>query len=343
MRAGRWQGARNPSRAAHAGHAHNTPMPSNRPPSEVRCAPPAVSIAAPLIVVFNLGSGAGDAAQARAAIESACADAGRKCTLLRVDDPRQLGALARDAVQRAQAAGGVVVAAGGDGTLNAVAQAVLGSGCAFGVLPQGTFNYFSRTHGIPADIAAALQVLLHEQAHPVQIGLVNERVFLVNASLGLYPKLLEDREVWKKQFGRNRLVAFGAGLSTLLRGQRSLRLHIDVHGRSHEVRSPTLFVGNNALQLEQLGLAEAQAVDRGALAAILLRPVGRAVDAVAAAARRLRPTGRGRPGAEASRSSASSFAAPGPSPRWRIKVATDGEILWLPLPLEFRRPPSRCG
>jgi diacylglycerol kinase family enzyme len=106
------------------------------PPSEVRCAPPAVLAAAPLIVVFNLGSGAGDAAQARAAIESACAEAGRECTLLSVDDPRHLGALACDAVQRAQKTGGIVVAAGSDGTLNAVAQAVLGSGCAFGVLPQ---------------------------------------------------------------------------------------------------------------------------------------------------------------------------------------------------------------
>jgi diacylglycerol kinase family enzyme len=314
-------------------------MPSNPPPSEVRCAPPAVPIAAPLIVVFNLGSGAGDAAQARAAIESACADAGRECKLLSVDDPRHLGALARDAVQRAQKAGGVVVAAGGDGTINAVAQAVLGSGCAFGVLPQGTFNYFSRTHGIPAGIDAAMQVLLRERAQPVQVGLVNERVFLVNASLGLYPKLLEDREGWKKQFGRSRLVAFGAGLATLLRGQRSLRLHIDVHGRTHEVRTPTLLVGNNALQLEQLGFAEAQAVDRGALAAILLRPVGRL-----SMLWLLLRGAFGRLG-EADQVLNFSFERLGlrsarPFAARRIKVATDGEVLWLPLPLEFRVSPE---
>jgi diacylglycerol kinase family enzyme len=314
-------------------------MPSNPPPSEVRCVQPTVPTAAPLIVVFNLGSGAGDAAQARAAIESACADAGRECKLLNVDDPRHLGALARDAVQRAQEAGGVVVAAGGDGTLNAVAQAVLGSGCAFGVLPQGTFNYFSRTHGIPAGIDAAMQVLLHEQAQPVQVGLVNERVFLVNASLGLYPKLLEDREGWKKQFGRSRLVAFGAGLATLLRGQRRLRLHIDVNGRTHEVRTPTLFVGNNALQLEQLGFAEAQAVDRGALAAILLRPVGRL-----SMLWLLLRGAFGRLG-EADQVLNFSFERLGlrsarPFAGRRIKVATDGEVLWLPLPLEFRVSPE---
>ncbi len=145
---------------------------------------------APLFIVFNLGAGHGSADAVRQAITEACTGAGRMLHLLEVDDPARLGEIARQAVQRAQAAGGVVVAAGGDGTINTVAQAVLGSGCLFGVLPQGTFNYFSRTHGIPAEPAAALQVLLTETAQPVQVGLVNGQVFLVNASLGLYPKLL---------------------------------------------------------------------------------------------------------------------------------------------------------
>lgn len=305
----------------------------------LRAAPPAASATAPLFVVFNLGSGAGDAVQSRAVIESACAEAQRECTLLNVDDPRRLRLLAREAVQRAKAEGGVVVAAGGDGTINAVAQAVLGSGCAFGVLPQGTFNYFSRAHGIPADIGGAVQVLLRERAQAVQVGLVNDRVFLVNASLGLYPKLLEDREGWKKRFGRSRLVAFGGGLVTLLRGQRSLRLHIDVHGRTHKVRTPTLFVGNNALQMEQLGFVLAQAIDEGALAAVMLRPVGRwsmlwlllhgAFGRLGEADQVLHF-----PFVSLRLHSARPFAAR------RIKVATDGEIVWLPLPLQFRVSPE---
>lgn len=81
------------------------------------------------------------------------------------------------AVSRARQANGIVVAAGGDGAINAVAQATLGSGCAFGVLSQGIFNYFSRTHGIPADTVQGMQVLLREPAQPVQAGLVNNRGF----------------------------------------------------------------------------------------------------------------------------------------------------------------------
>jgi len=310
--------------------------------------PDALASAAPLFIVFNIGSGHGDADAARQSIASACLAAGRAHEVLVVDDPQRIAELAAQAVQRAQQSSpvrGIVVAAGGDGTINAVAQATLGSGCAFGVLPQGTFNYFSRTHGIPADIDEAMQVLLNETAQPVQVGLVNERVFLVNASLGLYPALLEDREAWKQQFGRSRWVAIGAGLATLLRVHRNLRLRIEVEGpdapvpQLRELRTPTLFVGNNALQMEQLGFPEAQAIDAGELAGIALRPVGRlwmlwlllrgAMGQLGAADKIV-----DFPFRQLTVRRARTFGAR------RMKVATDGEITWLSLPLQFRVAPE---
>lgn len=300
------------------------------------------SMHAPLVVVFNVGAGHGQADEVRATLQAGCAEAGRTLQLLEVQDPKQLVAIARKAVAQAQREGGIVVAAGGDGTINTVAQATLGSGCPFGVLPQGTFNYFARTHGIPADTHQALQVLLAGHHQPAQVGLVGERVFLVNASLGLYPRLLEDREEWKRQFGRSRLVAFGAGLATLLRGHRSLRLRIEAQGEERELRTPTLFVGNNALQLEQLGFPEAEAIAAGRLAAIALRPVGllamlgllwrgafgrlgEADELIHIATRQLTVRPGRRLGAWRSQ---------------RIKVATDGEVTWMQLPLTFRVAPQ---
>jgi hypothetical protein len=73
----------------------------------------------------------------------------------------------------------------------------------------------------------------------------NERVFLVNASLGLYPELLEAREAYKERFGRSRWVAFWAASATLLRAQRKLRLSIEQGEVAREVRAPTLFAGHN--------------------------------------------------------------------------------------------------
>lgn len=300
---------------------------------------PTVSSAPPLFVVFNLGSGSGDADQTRKTIESGCGAAGRSLRLFEVDDPARLASLAREAVDAALAAQGVVVAAGGDGTINAVAQIAHRQGCAFGVLPQGTFNYFSRTHDIPAPTEESLQLLLNGQPHPVQVGLVNDRLFLVNASLGLYVKLLEDREAFKAQLGRSRLVAMGSALVTLLRGYRLWHLQMAAKGEEREIRTPTLFVGNNALQFKQVGMPEAQALDQGELGAVALEPLGRL--ALLGLAMR---GAMGRLG-EADEVINFSFKTLHVKParglaKRRVRVATDGEIGWLQMPLVFRVAPE---
>ena len=292
----------------------------------------------PLFVVCNRASGRGDRDEVGPAVEAACAAAGRRCELLPVEQADRLAETAQEAVRRARAVGGIVVAAGGDGTINGVAQAVLGSGCRFGVLPRGTFNYFARTNGIPTDLDGALRVLLTEDAVPVQVGQVNDRVFLVNASLGLYSQLLQDREAWKRQFGRSRLVALGAGIKTLLGGHRSLRLSVEMAGGTRPVRTPTLFVGNNALQMEQVGLPVADAIDHGCLAGVMLKPVGRwAMLALLARG------AFGRLG-DADQLVKVSFRCLTVKARTfgarRLKVATDGEVLKMQLPLRFQVAPQ---
>lgn len=289
-----------------------------------------------LHIVINAGSGHGNADATQAVIAGVLDGAGRAHCFHRADDPAALPDVARVAVAAAQAGGGVVVAAGGDGTINAVAQQVLDSGCVFGVLPQGTFNYFSRTHGIPSDTAQATSVLVTGTPRPVQVGLVNDRVFLVNASLGLYPKLLEDREAFKRQFGRSRLVAFGAGLVTLFGAHRKLRLQIAYGELAQRVRTPTLFVGNNRLQMEQIGAAGA--FEQGHLAAITLRPVG--------TFGMLGLLLHGAMSRLADADNVESFGfdhlsvRPARLRRMKpIKVATDGEVAWLEPPLEFRVSP----
>jgi diacylglycerol kinase family enzyme len=299
----------------------------------------AAAALSPLYIILNAGSGHDDKALTRATIEGVLSAAGRRYTMVVVANPAELEATARRTVDEARRAGGIVVACGGDGTINTVAQATLGSGCAFGVLPQGTFNYFGRRHGIPADTAAAARVLVTAQPHPVQIGLVNDRVFLVNASLGLYPRLLEDRETWKQQLGRSRLVAMVAGMVSLFRHRRQLHIGVERRGAVCRIRTPTLFVGNNALQLTEIGIPLAGAVDAGELAAIVLKPVGDPA--------MLWLLLRGAFGTLGDADNVTSYAFDTMTVRrvgllrrrW-VKVATDGEVTRLREPLEFRVSPQ---
>lgn len=232
---------------------------------------------APLVFVINAAAGAFDVDAKRAVIESTLAAHGRQGTLL-VCQPAELPQLAAQAAARAVAQRSAVIAVGGDGSLNAVAQAAHAAGCAMGVMPYGTFNYFARTHGIPTDPVAAARVLMDARPQPVQVGAVNDQVFLVNASLGIYPELLRDREAYKARFGRSRWVAFVAACATLLRAQRRLRLHIELGDSVRDVQTLTLFVGNNRLQLQQFGAEPADTIagspGHGSMAALMLRPIG---------------------------------------------------------------------
>lgn len=311
----------------------------------------APSVSGPLCFVLNAGSGRNDAAGTRALIEGRLAQLGREHHFELIERGRPVAEVARAAVERACRLGGVVVAVGGDGTINAAAQATLGSGCAFGVVPQGTFNYFGRTHHISEDAATALDALLAGRPEPVQVGLMNGRVFLVNASLGLYPQLLEDREAFKSQYGRSRLVALWSGIVTLMREHRQLQLRIawraeeptmpgmTRHDGEVRLRTPTLFVGNNRLQLEQVGIGEAAVLDQGQLVAIALRPVG----TLAMFGLMLRGA-LGRLGdADQLISLPVHSLTVRPSARYgrqRLKVATDGEVLHMRTPIEIRVGPE---
>ncbi len=245
-------------------------------PTPADSAPP-LDTAAALLFIINAASGAADIDAKRAVIESTLAARGRRGELL-VCQPAELSRVAAQAAAKAVAHHTAVVAVGGDGSLNAVAQAAHAAGCPMGVIPYGTFNYFARTHGIPTEPAVAAQLLLDAQPQPVQVAAINDRVFLVNASLGIYPELLQDREAYKARFGRSRWVAFVAACATLMRAQRKLRLHIEMGDTVRDVQTLTLFVGNNRLQLQQFGANPEDTVagtpGHGSMAALMLRPIG---------------------------------------------------------------------
>lgn len=240
-------------------------------------AAPHLDPAAALLFIINASSGAHDIDAKCAVIEAALSAAGRRAELL-VCRPAQLQRVATEAAAQAAVRGSAVIAVGGDGSLNTVAQAAHAASCAMGVIPYGTFNYFARTHGISTDPAAAARMLMQAQPCPVQVAAINDRLFLVNASLGVYPELLRDREAYKARFGRSRWVAFVAAVITLLRAQRRLRLHIETGASTRDVQTLTLFVSNNRLQLDQLGAQPTDTVPgtpgHGSMAALMLRPIG---------------------------------------------------------------------
>lgn len=165
---------------------------------------------------------------------------------------------------------GVIVAAGGDGTLNAVASKLLFTDIPLGILPFGTFNYVARLLNIPLDVMHAAQTIAKGHVREVHVAAINQNIYLNNASLGLYPLFIQKREVYNRYFGRLPFHAYTSGLSVLLRDYHALKLSITIDGKKYPVTTPLIFFGNNQLQLKDMHLRIAKCAAKGEVAGVVV-------------------------------------------------------------------------
>lgn len=208
-----------------------------------------------ICVVTNPGSGRNS--RDAAAIDRAMAAFGPEVTLRRWAQDDDLDAF----VQRIVAEGfSTIVAAGGDGTVMGVAHALMGSAANLAVLPLGTFNYFARGLGLPQEPEVAAKAILAGHPKRISVGTVNDQLFLNNASIGIYPTILQAREDIYARWGRSRIMAHWSVARTLVRFQRPMRMVLTADGARQELRTPLVFVARSAYQLERFGLQGAQAI-----------------------------------------------------------------------------------
>ena len=167
---------------------------------------------------------------------------------------------ARDASLRAS----IVVAGGGDGTVSGVAAGLVGSPSALGILPLGTLNHFAKDLHIPSGLREAVAVVAGGHLARVDVGQVNDRLFVNNSSIGIYPGIVEEREALRGQ-GYRKWPAMAIATLRILRRYRGVRVTIDVDGTRMTRRTPFVFVGNNEYAIEGLRLGARTRIDRGQL------------------------------------------------------------------------------
>ncbi|MDQ3854784.1 MAG: hypothetical protein M3281_00140 [Chloroflexota bacterium] len=163
----------------------------------------------------------------------------------------ELTAPGADLTQRARACAAdgaeVVAVAGGDGSLNAVAQALVGTSTHLGVLPFGTLNHFARSIRVPTQLAGAVEVLRSGHSQRVDVGAVNDHYFLNNASLGVYPQLVELRHQQARSLARP-FRLFNAATALV---QSAQPLVVELRMEDGSLQGPVwlVFAGNNRYHL----------------------------------------------------------------------------------------------
>ncbi len=170
----------------------------------------------------------------------------------------------------------LVVAAGGDGTAMGVASAVLGTDLPFAALPLGTFNYFARGLGFSEDPREAAEQVLTGVAQPQRIGCVNGQPFLNNASLGIYPSILKQREDIYARYGRHRAMAHLSVLSSFARFRGPMDITLDFGDHAETRRTALIFVARSAFQLARFGLSGARAIEDDKMAILVTHAKTRA-------------------------------------------------------------------
>src|SRR6185369_7316778 len=178
------------------------PFPQRAAPESrhARCMPE--PLAKPVRVILNTASGSNvSPAEWLQDMERKFRECGMNARIERADSGEQIMAAA--ALGVAQGAR-CVVAAGGDGTISAVASCLAGTGVPLGVLPLGTLNHFAKDLGIPLELDAAITTIAEGRARVVDVGEVNGRLFVNNSSLGLYPDIVLDRERQRQRLGRGK-------------------------------------------------------------------------------------------------------------------------------------------
>jgi YegS/Rv2252/BmrU family lipid kinase len=192
--------------------------------------------------------------------------------IVQPNDGDDIAAAAREA---AAGSGQIVVAAGGDGTVSAVAAALAGTDKVLGVLPVGTLNHFAKDLRIPLDLEAAVRTIKEGTVAAVDVGEVNSRIFINNSSLGLYPQIVSRREAQQQRLARGKWPAFFWATIQALRRFPFLDLRIAFEGQEIFRRTAFLFVGNNEYEIAGFNLGSRACVNAGKLGLYLTHRTGR--------------------------------------------------------------------
>jgi diacylglycerol kinase family enzyme len=149
-----------------------------------------------------------------------------------------------------------VLIAGGDGTLGLAASVLVGTNTAMAVLAGGTLNHFIGNLGLPTQVEAAVELALNSpNIMQVDVGYVNDRLFLNTSSVGAYVRFVRTREHLERYMNYY-MASMIAGIRRLVR-LHSARLYLN----GVKLRSPLAFIGVRERELSYPVLG--QTVDHG--------------------------------------------------------------------------------
>ncbi len=263
------------------------------------------------------------------ALQTAAKDAGLE--VFRIADSVDVSSIIREHMQQGRK---LFIAAGGDGTISAVIQPLIHTEAILGVVPAGTYNHFARDLGLPLGWREALDVALSGSVRQVDVARVNERVFINNVSIGLYPEMVARREERGRDTPRWKARVYAAYAT--LRKYPHVALAIDSDYLHEVIRTHVFMVSNNSYDLSQIGIqAPRSTLEEGRLSVYWLPHLPR-IALTRFIAHYLAGRVRETPGFRSFRTTRVKVQ----SPREHLHLGIDGEVFTMAPPLVITAVPK---
>jgi diacylglycerol kinase (ATP) len=218
------------------------------------------------LILINRGSRQGDADLSPAL--DLLREAGLEVVEVLSDDYRRL----RQAIAEHRDAVDCVIVGGGDGTLNAVVDALIDSHLPLGILPLGTANDLARTLELPSDLAAAAAIIAKGRTRQIDLGCVNGKHFFNVASVGLSTQVARELDRGTKR--RWGVLGYPLALWRATRKRRSFRADIRCDQERRRLYSIQLWIGNGRHFGGGMTVATDARIDDGMLDLVSLAPRG---------------------------------------------------------------------
>jgi diacylglycerol kinase family enzyme len=282
-------------------------------------------------ILLNHGAGRAQRATVREQLVRYLRERGIEAVVHEVRAGEEITSLARQAVLSGER---TVVAAGGDGTVGAVAAALVDTEATMAVLPVGTLNHFAKELGIPLELEAAVEIARTGAIRAVDVGEVNGRIFVNNSSLGLYPAIVFERERRRRR-GWSKWLAMAWASLSVSRRFPSLSVCLDAGGAEARVVTPFLFVGNNEYIVEGFRFGCRRSLDEGRIWVFVAPARSSRWRAVRLTLRALFKRDR----RDRDFNVFQTRELRVETNRAQVRVALDGEIFRVPPPLRYRSRP----
>ncbi len=230
----------------------------------------------------------------------------------------------------------IIGAAGGDGTVSAVANALVGSSVKLVAIPFGTLNHFARDLGMPPQPQDAVRLMLPEEGseQSIDVGQVNERYFINNSSIGLYPRLVKLRERHEAKLGKG--LAYVLATIAALRYPVHRSIQLPVEDEMQPFKVWLVFAANNRINMKLPRPGSRDSLSEGQLDLYIIRASNR-IKLFGAAMRFL--LNQPEKSDLISEHCLTDFEVSTQSHR-RVSVAFDGEVFRMRPPLKYQIVPN---